>query len=202
MLQVSLHSVGAISLFFVWPANIGTFFPTEVVRVNNNKFAGEIPSSLYRSTTLKKLYTGDNEFVGTIKTEIGQMISLEELSLGPSWMDGPLPAELFTLPKILTLRLADSSFSGPLTEVGFGNLSDTIAQLWLQNNDFSGPIPILALQNSTNLQRLRLDGNSLTGAITPLLCESRGFTPGQLVELRVDCSITCPEGCCQGHEEC
>lgn len=144
-----------------------------------------------------ELVVGENLLEGDIRTEIGRMINLTHYVVGPSRMQGSIPSLLFTLPNLQVLHLHNSAFSGTLSDAQFGKLSDTLRELWLQNNKFSGPIPIGAIQSMSNLEQLLLFGNSLLRGSIPLaVCERRGYGSGMISQLQVDCSISCPQGCC------
>lgn len=154
------------------------------------------------SPNVERLFLGNNKLVGAIRSEIGLMTKLERLELGPSNMEGEIPAELYALPNLSHLKLNNAQFSGPLPENGFGQLSRKIQEIELQNNNFSGAIPIVAIGSSKRLEVLRLDGNDLTGEITIAVCNDRGYATGEINTLKVPCSVTCPDGCCEGHENC
>lgn len=170
-----------------------------VLNLQNNQLDGTVPLSLYNGQ-LKELALVGNPLEGVIPSDIGNMLNLEKIRLGQSGMSGDLPSELFTLPKLSTLQLYEASFSGPLLEESFAQLSDTLVSLWLYGNSFTGTIPINFLVSAESLEEIAMNGNpNLTGEITSDLCSKRGYSAGDVRVLRVDCSIVCPEGCCDEH---
>jgi hypothetical protein len=169
-----------------------------ILNLSQNRFSGEIPSSIFQLVSVRELVLGGNDFVGTIDTTIGSMTSLSILSIEKSIMSGTLPADLFSLgPLLQELRLNDSNFQGPLIDQHFQQLTN-LRILELQNNHFTGPLPIVAMEQSTSLQEIRLDGNQqLTGNVTETVCAK--FQPGGLTVLRVGWNIYCRIGCCTDH---
>jgi hypothetical protein len=179
------------------PEGLGGLKSLEALQLAGNALTGEIPLTLYNLTGLVILDFGNNSLRGTIADEIGQLTNLVEVVLGPSLMTGLLPPALFTLPALATISLQDSQFSGSLREVDFAQIANTISVLRLENNDFSGPIPIEALESADVLEELYVYGNpELTGSFTQTICAKRGAVEGQIKELHVGCNLVCVEGCC------
>lgn len=165
----------------------------EYLNLAANLFVGEIPIELYNAILLS-LLVGGNQLTGSIRTEIGRMTNLTQYGVGSSKMAHTIPSQLFTLSNLEVLELNDSGFSGTLSEADFGVLTH-LKVLWLQNNKFTGPIPITAFENMMNLEELNLYGNpGVTGAISATLCGSRGLGPATISILKVDCTVSC--SCC------
>lgn len=164
--------------------------------MSSNNLYGEIPVSLYNAG-LDTLSLSGNKLEGKIRTEIGLMVNLTQFSIGGSGkLTGTLPMELFTLRELKVLKLNDASFSGPLRDDDFRNLT-MLEDLWLHNNQFTGTIPVSALESMSNLESLFAYGNpGLTGSVTEALCNARGTGMHQLAYLRFDCGITCWKNCC------
>ena len=96
------------------------------------------------------------------------------------------------LPALATLSLQDSQFSGSLREEDFAHIAETISVLRLENNGFSGPIPIGALESAVVLEGLYVYGNpELTGSFTQTICAKRGLAKGELQQLEVGCNLVC-----------
>lgn len=179
------------------PSTIGSMQALTRLDLGMNNLTGTIPLEVYDLTNLSVLYLGNNKIGGTIASEIGNLSNLTEVSLGPSIMTGPLPAALFNLTQLEILQLQDSQFTGPLREIDFVQIADTITLLRLENNDFTGSIPIDAWEMVTVLGRLQVFGNpNLNGTITQTLCDKRGTHEPALQELKVGCNIRCAPGCC------
>jgi Leucine rich repeat len=165
--------------------------------LGNNTLTGDIPLEIYNLTNLIRLDLGDNSLGGTMASEIGNLSNLTEVTLGPSIMTGSLPTQLFDLTALEILQLHDSQFTGPLRDDDFAKLADTITVLRLENNDFTGSIPIAAWESVTVLETLYVDGNpQLTGSVTQTLCAKRGNFVPDIQYMKMGCNILCIPGCC------
>lgn len=194
---VTLLDLSGNSIIGSIPSSVGNLSMLTRLDLRSNDLTGEIPPGVYSLTDLTVIDLGANLIRGSIPTEIGNLSKLVEVSLGPSLMTGSLPSELFSLTGLKVLRLQDSSFSGSLRNEDFIQIADTITLLFLENNDFSGPIPIDAWESVEVLHQFFVYGNpKLTGTITQTLCEKRGTFATQIEEMVVGCNILCVEGCC------
>jgi hypothetical protein len=170
--------------------------------LESNQFTGEIPVELYMAKLITLRLT-DNQWKGTIRTEIGAMTFLTVFTVGSSLMSGGIPDELYFVNTLEILDLHNASFSGPLSENGFANLTSLI-HLEVQDNDFTGEIPIASFLLMEDLERLKLEGNDqLSGLISEELCATHGTKPTELGELSVGCNVPCFKGgCCDANPEC
>ena len=65
------------------PTNLGAMSSLVRILLQDNEFAGQLPSELGRlSMTLEELHAGTNRLEGTIPTELGQLTKLRLLDLG------------------------------------------------------------------------------------------------------------------------
>lgn len=67
------------------------------------------------------------------------MVSLNELRLGQSQLGGRLPSALFGLPNLVILDLSGGQFTGDIYDIG--PLNDTLKDLILNDNFFTGTVP-------------------------------------------------------------
>jgi hypothetical protein len=92
--------------------------------------------------------------------------------------------------------------------------------LEVQDNDFTGEIPIASILLMEDLERLQLEGNNqLSGLIPKELCDTCGARPTELGILTVGCNVSCfipycneailgeacfsfTYGCCDVNREC
>ncbi|CAK9140892.1 unnamed protein product [Ilex paraguariensis] len=120
-----------------------------------------IPNSLFESTALVALLAKQCNIVGTIPDIFGKFRNLQNLSLSYNNLTGSLPAS-FGKSQIGSLWLNNQlmGLSGRLDVLG---TMSQLQQVWLQSNQFSGPIPDLS--NCTSINDLQLRDNQLTGVV-------------------------------------
>jgi len=142
-------------------------------------------------TSIQELYLGSNRLEGPLPTDLLELESLEVLMLAHNHLSGPLPPTISNLINLRSFKAYDNEFTGTLpAEIGL--LGDTLEELILSENDFTGDIPeilnempfleILAIRQSTsisggltglvphfyyapNLEYIDLSHNSLSGNI-------------------------------------
>lgn len=112
---------------------------TEVLDLQNSNLFGPVPATLLNGN-LHELRLGGNDIEGSIPSSISLMTNLLILSLGNSSMYGKIPTELFRLPMLSKLDLSNANFEGELSE-DFRLLNETLMELRLDGNNFSGDIP-------------------------------------------------------------
>lgn len=81
------------------------------------------------------------------------MSELEDFQVQHNQISGQLPVELFNLPKISFFDVQFCGLSGTLSE-SFNQINETLRDLILNNNGFSGPIP-RAFDDMGNLSEYR-----------------------------------------------
>lgn len=186
------------------PAAIGEMKSLERLGLWMNKLTGEIPAALGNLSNLKVMYLAGNKLSGSIPSELGQLKNLTELSMDGnnlsgeipaalggmtllSYLDmshnnltGRIPAEIVNLYHLGIFRVNDNALEGEIPE-GLCNENPYLVSVCLQNNNFTGEIPILhGFQIGTVEQfwycQLVLHGNRFSGAI-----------PAWLVQFPSDC---------------
>jgi Leucine-rich repeat (LRR) protein len=167
--------------------------------VQRNQLAGPLPSLLWTLPNLRTLDLSENAFSGEVPTTIGLMQNLRVLRLHSTQLGGELPAEFFGIPNFSTLNIANCRFRGALSE-NFINFNQTLQEVIVAFNNFTGPIPVEAFEAAQFLEELNLQGNQLSGVISEALCNTRGTAFGQLAFLIVDCNIDC--NCCDPVSDC
>ena len=110
------------------------------LELQDNMLSGQAPSALFALPSLQVLRVDGNPFSGRIPTSMSELQALKELRLGQSHMGGPLPDDIYALPYLEILDLNNANFTGALSS-SIGSLNDTLKELLLYNNTFSGPIP-------------------------------------------------------------
>ncbi|XP_020210207.2 receptor-like protein EIX2 [Cajanus cajan] len=167
------------------PESFGQLCNLEVLTVADNSLTGIVSERNLRSLSkLKHLYLSSPALIYDFDPEWIPPFDLQGVWLG--YVGGKLPSWLFTQSSLRTLIITDSTASfEPLdkfwnftTQLEFlslsnnsigGNMSNVLLTsriVWLTSNNLGGGVPRL----SPNVVLLNLDGNSLSGSISPLLC--------------------------------
>jgi hypothetical protein len=181
----------------------------DLTSVSESLYTAQLPS-------LQVLRLDYNPLVGTLSTNVTNLSSLRELRIGSSLLGGSLPLSALlsgALPLLEILDASGAKFSGSLllipevvdasaTTINGTASSSPLRELFLQRNDFYGPVPP-SLALFRNLKKLLLYGNPrLTGSVPKELCELReafsssqgGTEGGAMVDLRASCDVPCD--CC------
>ncbi|PKA60000.1 LRR receptor-like serine/threonine-protein kinase ERL1 [Apostasia shenzhenica] len=118
--------------------------------LKGNRLHGQIPDEIGECVSLKYLDLSGNSLSGDIPFALSKLKQLEELcvNLKSNQLSGPIPSTLSQIPNLKTLDLAQ--------------------------NQFTGDIPRLIYWNEV-LQYLGLRGNSLTGTLSPDVCQLTGL---------------------------
>jgi hypothetical protein len=168
------------------PQNVGNFSVVEDLYLSNNRLQGHVPffpnmqrllldqnkltsfDSQYATSApfLVEFLAYENQFSGPLPT-VWTAPSLEVLDLRRNGWNGTIPQDLWHLPMLISLILDNCQLSGGLPSSSRGS---SFQHVWLYSNQLSGSIPVQFGSNWTNLTSLRLQGNSLTGAITDGHC--------------------------------
>lgn len=135
--------------------------------LENNRFDGNIDFD-WSGTRLSTLRLQNNQLKGNIPVSLFNLTTLRELNLSGNQLTGELPAKVSwdINEKFKTVLLQNNQLSGPLPEwLRYMSLST----LNLENNNFTGSIPILFGTGINNFKissaRLNLNGNRLSGEI-------------------------------------
>ncbi|KAL7573013.1 hypothetical protein ACA910_007508 [Epithemia clementina (nom. ined.)] len=154
------------------------------------------PETLMALPNLMYLYLGNCDFAGGLSNLIGDgtgFSALEELWLdnNPN-MGGMIPAALQYMTTLKSISLSNCGLSGdipPELGVSLSNLK----RLWLFDNNLSGSIP--STFASTTLELLLVHDNALSGDMPSELCNVRSPL-GLLATLGSDCASTVTCSCC------
>ncbi|CAH2065559.1 unnamed protein product [Thlaspi arvense] len=161
-----------------------------VLRMDNNLFTGNIRVDLLRSSTLSILDISNNSLTGAIPSWISKLSRLAFLLLSNNMLEGTMPPSLLLMPSLWYLEISGNLLSGGLPSHVNGMRG---RHLFLQNNNFTGPIPNTFLES---VQVLDLRNNKLSGSIPQffdtvdihiILLRGNNFTgsiPRQLCDLR------------------
>ncbi|KAF8377138.1 hypothetical protein HHK36_030511 [Tetracentron sinense] len=159
----------------------------EVLMLNSNQLAGELPSSIANlSTHLREFWVDTNFLSGSFPRGMENFRNLTVVSLHLNSFKSKVPNSIGTLHKLEQFSIQQNLFFGDIPDI-FSNLTQ-LYQLTMGNNHFSGKIPksigychglfILGIfRNMLNgnipneifgipcLSKLFLDENALTGSL-------------------------------------
>lgn len=123
------------------PESFAACSSLELFDISYNNFSGKLPiDTLVKLSSLKKILFGFNSFVGELSESFGKMTNLEILDVSSSLLNGSVPLGICQDPR------------------------NSLKVLYLQNNEFTGPIPA-SLGNCSKLESLDLSFNYLNGTI-------------------------------------
>ncbi|XP_048324685.1 receptor-like protein 6 [Ziziphus jujuba] len=88
------------------------------IDLSNNRFDGEIPSSIGNLQALISLNLSSNSFTGPIPSSIGNMRELESLDLSNNKLFGRIPQQLKNLSFPEYLNVSQNQLTGPIPEGG------------------------------------------------------------------------------------
>jgi Leucine-rich repeat (LRR) protein len=176
------------------PGEVGQLIQLTGIDLGANKLNGSVPSQLADMTALQRLYLysnslsgnmhavikevvlklnslteldlSDNDFTGTLPGEVGQLIQMTGIDLGANKLNGSVPSQLADMTALQRLYLNSNSFSGNMHAVikeVVLNL-DSLTELDLSDNDFTGTIPGEVGQ-LVQMMYINLGANKLNGTI-------------------------------------
>ncbi|OMP01426.1 hypothetical protein COLO4_11857 [Corchorus olitorius] len=147
----------------------------DVLDVSNNKFEGQIPSSIFNLNWIGILALGNNLFEGEFPCKGRKPLKVDYLDISYNFLRGPLPY-CFQSDYLKQLHVEGNRFSGPIPSPLL-NFS-TLRVLNLKHNHLVGNIPfsINGTHELLSLRILLLGDNSLDGAIPELVCRLKNIS--------------------------
>ncbi|GAB4830300.1 hypothetical protein Ancab_019938 [Ancistrocladus abbreviatus] len=128
---------------------------------NNPLAPWTLPESLSELTSLQSFRANNASLYGSVPDIFGSLPSLKEVRLSYNNLTGPLPPSLAgSSIQNLWINNQATGLSGPLYVLG---KMKALAQAWVQDNAFTGPIPDLS--QCVSLYDLELRENQLTGIV-------------------------------------
>ncbi|XP_058111196.1 probable LRR receptor-like serine/threonine-protein kinase At3g47570 [Magnolia sinica] len=128
-----------------------------IINLSNNSFHGTIPEEIGRLHCLR------NSLKGSIPDELSRLIILELLSISENEVSGTIPPLLYNLSSIKCLDVGWNRLQGNLPP-NIGLTLPNLQQLYVEGNQFAGPIPV-SLSNAPGLLLIKLTNNNFSGSV-------------------------------------
>ncbi|CAL9049292.1 unnamed protein product [Musa banksii] len=140
------------------------FAPQSILDLSNNSFAGPIPPSFAKATSLSQLFLYHNHISGGFPPFFCNMKSLQVLDLSNNHLTGEIPVCHDSFPTSLTsFQLNNNNLSGIIPS--FLRHCSHLTALDLGDNKLSGRIPTWIGEKLLSLNLLSLRSNLLDGTI-------------------------------------
>ncbi|KAL0353106.1 UNVERIFIED_CONTAM: protein STRUBBELIG-RECEPTOR FAMILY 1 [Sesamum angustifolium] len=136
--------------------DLGSFASIILIDLSNNHIGGSIPTDL--PTTLRSLSLNNNQLTGPIPDAFEPLKDLINMDLSGNSLTSQLPSSMGNLSSLTTLHLQNNKLTG-LLDV----LQNSLVDLNIENNLFSGPIPDRLL----SIPNFRRAGNPFNTTILP-----------------------------------
>ncbi|MCI06055.1 kinase-like protein, partial [Trifolium medium] len=135
------------------PTNLSSCSDLAVLSLRGNHFIGKIPIGISSLHNLQWLSITNNNLTGRIPSFIGNLSSLTTLGMGTNHLRGKYSTRNVR-PQKLDKNAALNDFNGSLPLNMFNTLSN-LQQFYIEENQFSGTIPV-SIANASTLQKLDL----------------------------------------------
>ncbi|KAF1893639.1 hypothetical protein Lal_00002143 [Lupinus albus] len=145
----------------------------EKLDLSVNGFGGKAPKEVASCKNLVILDLSNNNFTGEIPHEIGSISSLRSLFLGNNSFSRHIPETLLNLTKLFILDVSRNRFGGEIQKI-FGKFKQ-LKFLVLHSNSYTGGLNTSGIPRLTNLCRLDLSFNNLTGLLSPEISQMTGL---------------------------
>ncbi|MGI4823594.1 MAG: DUF6443 domain-containing protein [Janthinobacterium lividum] len=137
------------------PASMGQLPRLWFVNLTVNHLTGTLPQAWGRLRSLRQLYLSDNQLRGPLPDSLGQLAELGYLDLSQNKLTGSLPAAWQGMRGLQRLNVQDNQLSGQLPD------GLPAVELYLDRNQFSGPVPAFYATSPT-LLAFSLNENEFT----------------------------------------
>ncbi|KAI6683172.1 hypothetical protein NL676_029085 [Syzygium grande] len=135
----------------------------EILDLSGNNFSGQFPGQISNCRNLVILFLWGNKFTGQIPQEIGSIAGLEALLLGNNSFSRNIPDSLLDLKSLASLDLSRNNFGGEIQET-LGKFTQ-VKHLALHTNSYTGGLYSSGILNLSNVVRLDLSFNNLSGPL-------------------------------------
>ncbi|XP_075490920.1 putative LRR receptor-like serine/threonine-protein kinase At1g74360 [Primulina tabacum] len=139
----------------------------------DNQLFGEFPAEISLCEGLEVLSLWGNDFTGLIPKEIGSLPNIQELYLGNNNFSREIPETLLDLRSLTFLDLSRNNFGGDIQTI-FGRFTQ-VKFLLLHKNSYTGGIYTSGVLGLSNLSRLDLSYNNLSGPLPVEISQMAGL---------------------------
>lgn len=155
--------------------------------LSSNGLMGTLPPEIGLLKEMRLLALGNNKLEGAIPTSIGLLTRLNELALNANGLE-VITGDLGLLHDLVELNLGNNQIKGKIPTT-MSNLTN-LRHMYLEDNQFSGPLPTELGQHSVSLDKLYLFRNKLNIDFIPtemglmtlreLLLADQGYLPSTI----------------------
>jgi Leucine-rich repeat (LRR) protein len=145
------------------PKTFGANDAVTALMLNSNFFSSTVPSQYGSFVSLTQLYLGVNILSGAVPSELGKLTALEELSMDHNLLSRSLPEEIYYMRALVSLVVNNNLITGTISAL-ISN-SAQLQEFSASYNQLSGPLP--SRIGSSLFADLVLDNNHLTGPVPP-----------------------------------
>ncbi|KAL6206194.1 hypothetical protein ACLB2K_023443 [Fragaria x ananassa] len=155
------------------PSNYDQLLPNlEELSLSDNNLSGSIPPSLCNMSSLRFLILRSNHLSGDFSRAWSMWPYIQNVDVSYNDLTGNITSSMGVPSSLWVLNLSNNNFTGQIPSSLFQNCTELVS-IDLAGNKFTGGIP-LPLQTrsplSSNLRRIQLRSNSLSGHIPNRLC--------------------------------
>ncbi|XP_019058659.1 PREDICTED: receptor-like protein 12 [Tarenaya hassleriana] len=120
-----------------------------------NRLSGSFPLGILNLTKLSHIHLRDNELTGSFPPNMTSLSDLEEFDASGNRFVGAFPSSLLEIPSLTYIDLSGNQLRN---FADYGNIPPTsrLENLYMGDNNFSGPIPMASISKLVNLQVLVL----------------------------------------------
>ena len=129
----------------------------------DNRFDSAIPASLATCSSLWRVRLESNRLSGEIPVGFGAIRNLTYLDLSSNSLTGGIPADLVASPSLEYINISGNPVGGALPNVSWQ--APNLQVFAASKCALGGVVPAFGAAGCSNLYRLELAGNDLTGAI-------------------------------------
>ncbi|WVZ62655.1 hypothetical protein U9M48_012375 [Paspalum notatum var. saurae] len=173
---LQLYNSSTLAFFAIANNNLYGQIPTDIgFRLPNlhdfhncfNMFSGLIPPSLHNLTNIRSIRMSHNLLTGSVPPGLNRLRNLVMYNIGFNHISDTttIISDLTNCTNLQIIALDENLIEGSIPNA-LGNLSSSIAKIYLGGNSISGQIPP-SIRSLTSLTLLNISYNELSGSIPP-----------------------------------